>query len=243
MSSETTSGPAPYNPYQPPSADVELGDGFEPSSFEGPYQPWRTIWLQPRKTIRQIVERDPTHAVLLLASLSGIVQALDNATERGLGDQVSLINVVLISCLAGPLGGILGVWIGAALLAWTGRWLRGVGSMRNLRAALAWGTLPAAVGALPLWLLAMAVLGEELFTTATPRLDASPGLAVFLLGFAAVAVVLAVWAVVLTLNTVAEVQHYRSAWRALLNFLLVITVVLLPILLLVMLLGVLVSMA
>jgi len=39
--------------------------------------PWLSIWIKPRATIRWIVNTDPTQQVILLAALGGIAQTLD----------------------------------------------------------------------------------------------------------------------------------------------------------------------
>ena len=70
-----------------------------------------------------------------------------------------------------------------------------------------------------LWIPELLLFGEELFTEATPRLDAAPELQGLLLVFVAVELTAALWAFVAFLKCLGEVQGF-SAWRALLNLLL-----------------------
>ncbi len=163
--------------------------------------PFLTIWLSPRETIRRIVEWNPNYCVIWLACLAGIGQVLDRSTMRDLGDKVPLAVLFAIALIGGPLVGLLQLYISSLLIRWTGRWLGGVATLRQLIAA---------------WLIA----GRELFTKQTPYMDAHPVLLIMLTALSVVEVILGVWSFVTTCHTVAEVQGYRSAWRGLGNMLL-----------------------
>ena len=98
------------------------------------------------------------------------------------------------------------------------------------------GILSLIIWSLLLWIPEVALFGNELFTTATPRLDGSVGLTVLLLSFFVVEAVIAVWAFVVFLKCLGQVQGF-SAWKALGNTLLVVPVILLPILLIALAVG------
>jgi hypothetical protein len=78
-----------------------------------------------------------------------------------------------------------------------------------------WGNVPSAWG-LTLWPLALALFGMELFTDATPRLDSSPLLLSAFIGFGLLQLALGIWAIVTSLQALAEVQGF-SVWKALGN--------------------------
>jgi len=181
--------------------------------------PFFTIWLSPRETIRRIVEWNPSYCVLWLACLAGIEQALGHSRIRYLGEKVPLAVLFAIVLVGGPLGGLLLLWISSLLLRWTGRWLGGIATLRQLIAAVAWSLTPQALSLLlfiPAWLIA----GRELFTKLTPHLGAHPGLSMMLTAVGAVQGILGIWSIFTLCHTVAEVQGYRSAWRGLGNVLL-----------------------
>jgi hypothetical protein len=212
-----------YNPYSAPTNAVE-----RPSIGN----PFREIWLQPRVTIRNIISRDATHHVLMLAAISGIGETLDRASTRSLGDQIPFIAVLAIAILLGPLGGLLSLYVGGALVWVSGRMIGGEGSGQTIRAAIAWSSVPA-ICALPLWGMQLALIGEEMFTTATPRMDASSMLLGVLLATAVLEMVLAIWGFLLLCNTIAEVQGYDSAWKGLGNLIVAVLLVLIPVFVLV----------
>ncbi|OHE82105.1 MAG: hypothetical protein A2107_14230 [Verrucomicrobia bacterium GWF2_62_7] len=57
--------------------------------------PFLTIWLSPRKTIRRIIEWNPTFCVIWLACLFGVGQVLNGPTMSDHGDKLP---ISLISC-------------------------------------------------------------------------------------------------------------------------------------------------
>lgn len=180
--------------------------------------PWLSVWTRPRATIRQQVERDPEAWVLALVAVAGVGHLLSDASARSYGDRMDLPTLLVMALLVGPLFGILGAYVGGWLLRWSGRLLGGSARPAEIRAAIAWSGVPY-VASMLLWIPELLLFGEELFTEATPRLDAAPELQGLLLVFVAVELTAALWAFVAFLKCLGEVQGF-SAWRALLNLLL-----------------------
>ncbi len=193
-----------------------------------PLNPWFSMWLHPRQTIRQIVRSNPERLVLVLAAVGGIVQGLVNAESKSSGDKESLLSILLFSLILGPVGGIVGLWVGASLLHWTGGWIGGQADMRRIRTAIAWSQVPS-IWSLFLWIPALLLFGHELFTAATPVIDGSTLLSSLYLGFSVCTAIIAVWGIVISLHALGEVQGF-SAWTALLNGILAMLVIIVPIL-------------
>lgn len=195
--------------------------------------PWISIWHEPRATVERILARDPKYCVLLLASLSGVAQTLDGAVERSLGDDLAWPYIVLSAAIAGPITGLLALFLGSWLLRLTGRWLGGRGDALRIRTAIAWGNAPVVWGLL-LWIPLLLVFGQEFFATETPLMDSRPVLYALYLGFAVVDFVIAIWALFAFLHCLGQVQGF-SAWRALGNTVAAAAVVAVPALVLVLL--------
>ena len=193
-----------------------------------PMNPWFSMWLHPRRTIRRIVETNPDRLVLLLAAVGGIVEALINASSDSKGDHLSLQAILLTALIGGPLMGVIGLWLGGALLRWTGGWIGGQADSRRIRATLAWANVPL-VWSLLLWIPALLLFGAELFATATPILDASTMLSGLYMVFSFGIGIVSIWAFVVFLHALGEVQGF-SAWKALGNSILAGLVVLVPLL-------------
>jgi len=188
---------------------------MELQSRSRPMSPFISIWVKPRATIREIVDTDPTKYVLLLSALSGVSQALDNASRQNAGDSLPLI-VIFITCfLLGPIGGIISLYIGGAIFRWSGSWFGGRATSEEVRAAIAWSSVPAIIISLPVWVILLLLYGQENFTRATPRMDANPTLALFIsLPLLFATITAGIWSLVLLIKCVGEVHRF-SAWNAL----------------------------
>lgn len=190
--------------------------------------PFLSIWVKPRETIRKIVETNPTKHVILLAMVAGIGQALDRASSRNAGDTIPLPAILGICFILGPIGGIISLYLGGALYRWSGSWLGGKASSEEVRATIAWSSVPT-ICILPLWILELLILGREMFTSSTPNIDANPLLLAILLGFAIIELVVGLWAFVVFLQSLGEVHRF-SGWKALGTVFLGTLVILVPIL-------------
>jgi hypothetical protein len=142
--------------------------------------------------------------------------------------------------MLGPIGGLIGLYLGGLILRWTGSWLGGRATAQQVRAAIAWSSVPS-VATLAIWIPELVLFGSDMFTSRTPRIEANPSLGMLLLALSGVEIVLAIWQFVLFLKCVGEV-HGFSAWRALGASLLPI-VVLLPLLILIVVVVIFVGMA
>jgi hypothetical protein len=175
--------------------------------------PWLSIWVRPRATLRYILQTDPTTFVFALCFFGSMVEALDRASGRSLGDHIPFPFVLLLCVLSGGVGAVLTLAVGARLLCWAGHSLGGEGTLTDVKAALGWSNVPNLV-VLLLWLPLLALIGPEMFTTSTPRLDANPVLALLPLVTGLLQIMVAMWAFVIYLKCLAE-AHRFSAWRAL----------------------------
>lgn len=189
-----------------------------------PINPWFSMWLRPRETIQSIIDRNPEHLVLLLAALSGFSQALDRASIKNAGDSLAVPVVVLIALAGGAASGVVGLYVLGFLLKITGKWLGGAGNAINIRAAIAWSSVPT-IWALLLWLPELALFGNDLFSKTTPNIEANP---LLFLGFLAVELVIAVWSLVVFLKCLGQAEGF-SAWKALSAMLIAILLVIIPI--------------
>lgn len=218
---ESQEQPPLLNPYQVTSEVIEA-----PPSDQGPFNPWLSIWLAPRRTIRRICLESPTKHVLLLSALSGITQVFDNASFRSIGDNLPLASIVGMALVAGPIAGFLSLYIGAFVIGLVGRMLGGQATSTELRAAMAWAAVP---GVMTLLLLVpqIALIGNEVFSTDTPILDENMGIAMAFGMLGVAEVIVAIWGIFTYCNTVAEVQGFSSAWMGFLNLLLAFMIVVL----------------
>ena len=175
--------------------------------------PWTTIWFQPRRTIRRIVESDPFYAVLTLALLGGIGATLSNASAMNLADRLPFSSLLFFCFLVGPANGMLSLWIGTWLLHRLSAALGGAGSKAEIRTAIAWSWAPV-VSMLPLWGVKAILFRDEIFTSDKARITAEPVLGALFAFTGLVDLVISVWSLAILLLVLSEVNRFaitRSA--------------------------------
>ena len=217
------------DPYAAPKADLTrpvAGRSATRGIDLATENPFLTIWTRPRATIRGILDQNPTYLVIPLAMAGGVVQALDRATQRNAGDALPLGAILGMALVAGSIGGLIGLYIGGALTGWAGRLLGGRGTGEEVRAALAWAEVPV-LATIPIWIIQLALIGKEMFTSETPNLEANPALGLVLMATGVIEIVLGIWALVIMFKCVGE-AHGFSAWKALGSMLLLVLIIAVP---------------
>ena len=169
--------------------------------------PWITIWTEPRATIASIVESNLNRAIWLLAAIYGFSSLLNSFQTAAIGQQIGLFQIFFLAALLSPIWGyvILNAW--SFFVSFTGKLFKGAGSFKEVRAAYAWSFVPLSVNA-AIWIILGVVFGREFFMN-TPDTHPFTQLQVSIY-FVAVVVrfITAIWAVVIYVNTLSQVQKY-----------------------------------
>jgi hypothetical protein len=177
--------------------------------------PWFSIWLRPRVTMRQILDTDPRRNVHLLAVLSGIVAGLGLPLEHEIAKAIPMGMAVLalVGVVVGALVSLVGLYVGGFMVALTGRWLGGRGNGVAIRSALAWSSIPSIWGGLLLLPRYVLVAGKPNPLDSAGMPGNLPALfLVAVLGI--IQCTIAVWQLVIMLKCIGE-AHGFSAWHAL----------------------------
>lgn len=219
-----------FDVYAPPKASIRNQDQaarnptvtrteIVTAPVEG--NPWLTMWIWPRGTIRAIVDSDPSQSVPLLAGLFGVAFALAMFRESLPGERTPRrVDVAMILIVSAVLGNV-GHFLLAVLIRRTGSWLGGRASLAECRAAIAWGCVPQVVR-VGLLLAMIAVLREHYFRANEFReVDMTEVYLANLVGWSQR--ILGIWTLVLVIRAVAEV-HRISTWWALVAFMLAVII-------------------
>jgi hypothetical protein len=109
--------------------------------------PWLSVWFNPSSTIDRIVATNPRRHVLVLAILGATCNiAAQPIVLLGLTTALLDWRVIAAIVLLGAAAGIFGLYIEACFLNWSAKPFGGRASMVTIRAALAWGGAPVAIG-------------------------------------------------------------------------------------------------
>ena len=179
--------------------------------------PWFSIWTQPRDTIQQIVDEDPTNMVLLLAILPILIQWFGFVSISMLNGVSLSIVPISINLVVGLIFSIVFLYLNGAVTRWTGKGLGGQASSVNIRAAIAWSMVPG------IWILSFVLLSIALISLLDLAGFRSAGgmdsLSHFvLIGYAVIVIVAMLWGIIIYLKMLSQVQGF-STWKALRNML------------------------
>src|SRR5690348_11983702 len=124
--------------------------------------PWLSIWVQPRETIREIIDADPKYKLPILYAFYGFPMAMSFAQSFSLCAQFPTWSIVVAALIVCALLGFIGVAISTWLLFVTGKWIKGKGNYQTIRAAVAWSNVPNAVTSLT-WFVLLGIFGGQIF--------------------------------------------------------------------------------
>jgi hypothetical protein len=178
----------------------------------GSITPFFTIWTEPRATIRRIVDTDPTRNVIALAAVGPAINALAGQWSKAITDTGNISVLwplwVAFSVAIHAALGVVGLYIGAVILRWSGGLLGGVASRVEVRAAMAWSQVPGI--AFEIVLLAAVLTGVPM---PQPTGGALPHIDPAFYKVLVIEVVLGLWGGIVGVYCLAEVHRF-SAWRA-----------------------------
>jgi hypothetical protein len=173
------------------------------------------MWLNPRATIRYVVSENPNQSLWILAAIYGFSSLLNSFQSAALGGHVATWLLLALAIILAPLWGyaVFSVWGWLVLI--TGKILKGEGTFKAVRAAYAWSCVPLAVNAF-CWFVLIAMMGGQIFQSYVDGhlLTQTQITLLFILLIAKM--VFVIWAIVLYLNALAEVQRF-SVLRAIGN--------------------------
>src|SRR5438105_4239723 len=124
--------------------------------------PWLTIWTKPRATIARIVGQNPNQSLWWLAAIYGFCSLLSLFQSMTLGSAMGTIGILILAVIIAPFYGYISFSIWSWFVLWTGKWFKGQGTFKTVRASYAWSCVPIIVS-IPLWLLMVILFGHQLF--------------------------------------------------------------------------------
>lgn len=166
--------------------------------------PWLSMWSQPRKTIRSIIESNPSYGVFYLATLFTLQEFFFVANLWSLGLRIPFWVILFSGLIFSPVVGMIWLYFAGWVFRVTGSIFKGKAPQSYLRCAIAWSKVPMTV-TLFMWLVLMIIHPETVFIQ-----DVGNPSSVFV-NF--INLILDIWAFVLLIQGVREVQKF-SVGRA-----------------------------
>ncbi len=177
-----------------------------------PIRPLHDSWLRPRGGARELASAPITRTDYLLGAVQGIVSWLSLSRAESAGANAGVAAIIGRALLAGPIAGVLGLFLMTAVYLRLGRRAGGIATRPQIVHVLAYSGVPM-VASLLLWLLAAALAGRALFV-ATPHTGIEPFVLLLLRLQIAAHVFLVLWSLLLQVMGLSEAEHL-STGRAL----------------------------
>jgi len=176
------------------------------------------IWMSPREVFKFINDTRYAKFTTVLLILGGITSALNNATYRNMGDLLPLWGVLMACVIGGAIFGWLYLYIYAALMSWTGKWLKGVGNTRSLFRMMSYALIPSLV-VLFTFILRVVLFGNNEFQRNVDMFENAFLTTSIYTVTAFIEIVISVWTLVILVIGISEVQKL-SIWKSILNLIL-----------------------
>jgi len=191
------------------------------------------IWTTPRQVFKYINDNHYEKYVTVLLVLSGISRSFDRASIKNMGDKMSIWAILGLCIILGGLLGWISYYIYAALVSWTGKWLKGQGDTSSILRIFSYAMIPSIIALLFL-IPQIGIYGVEIFKEDGDITSASWISNILVYGSMFLEVVLGIWTLIFCVVGISEVQKL-SIGKSILNLLLPILVILVPILIIVLL--------
>jgi hypothetical protein len=183
--------------------------------------PWVSIWLRSKITIRSILQTNPTRGFFWLAIIAGFQQTimLMNVYPVGFAKHIFMFFIALI---ISPIVGYIWFYYFGGIIYLISKWFGGAGTYGETRTAYAWSRLPVSIYLILLTML-LFVKPELIFSK---YLFFSSSVFVAIVGL-----VFGIWALIILFQNLTEVHKYTPVktiltmiFSYLVNFIIVIII-------------------
>jgi hypothetical protein len=128
-------------------------------SATDPIRPLKDVWLRPRRVFRELATRPIGATDYLLAAIQGVATSIMVYRTQLAGSNASTAEILGSSFIFGPLGGVVSMYLFAAIYGRLGRRAGGKSARNQVFHVLAYGGIPL-VASLLLWIFTALLVGE-----------------------------------------------------------------------------------
>lgn len=182
------------------------------------YKDLFTMWTEPKKTIRRVIDTNPNSKLWLLSIIYGLPMMFYYAQQASLGQNNHIPLILLVCVMGAVIFGYIGINIGAFFLYFTGKWIGSKSSFKEVRASIAYANVTNIVS-IAIWFLLMALVGNQVFMVDFPYAASVGAMSGIMSLIFIVQFVVAIWSLVIFIGALAEAQRF-SNFKAVINVLL-----------------------
>lgn len=171
--------------------------------------PLRDVWLRPRRVVRELADTPITRIDYLLGITQGIVSWLSLSRAQSAGASSTVAQILARAALAGPIAGVLGLYLMSAVYTRLARRAGGSATRAQIFHVLAYSGVPM-IASLGIWLLTAALAGRATFLNGPPA-DLQPFLALLVRAQFLSHVLLVGWSLLLQVMAFSEAERLPTS--------------------------------
>jgi hypothetical protein len=175
-----------------------------------------SVWFSPRETVRK-ERHEPPWLTFVIVWTWGAAYALERSMFEGRFPHSSFEARLSFPIIVGLFGGLFYFWTMSVAIDLTGSWFKGRATSQQIRRALVVGAIPKAISVMFFVLMAL-ILGHGFFDDTDLSEDSPLSDLIVILLLALLIIVLTIWSAIATSQALAEVQGFKSAWKAWLHY-------------------------
>lgn len=172
--------------------------------------PFFSIWLSSRETVRYVLDHKDLKYSLTIAAIAGISGGISAAGELRKNFEIPLLLVLIGIIVLGPILNLVGVYIGAAIYTWVGKWFGGKGKFKEMLQALG-VVMVTSIWMTPYWILSTALVYNGLSVTNIVS-GINPVAIIWFLVSSLITLTFSIWMIVIQSKVIGEV-HQFSSWK------------------------------
>ncbi|MCJ1908916.1 Yip1 family protein [Planococcus ruber] len=178
------------------------------TTYNSKLNPFLSVWLNTRNTVRYVIEEKSMVYVFLLILLTGITSTFVSLYQ-GTDDIGIPIGILIVgSAIISPIAVAIGIAIMSGIYLLVGKLFKGTGTYIELFKAVATSMIPQ-IWLLPLFLILM-IVSPDLFFAGSE--SASNGAIFFMAIFAVILAIVTIWGIVIQSKAIGE-AHRFSSWK------------------------------
>lgn len=172
--------------------------------------PFFSIWLSTRRTIRYVLENKDLKYSLMVAALAGAPSGISAFGELSKNLELQWWFLLILIVLVGPIFGLIGLYVAAALYTWVGKWFGGNGKFKEMLQAIGVAMI-ANFWMTPFWILSTIFVRNDIFVMDMIS-GMSIGAIIWFLVSSLVSATFSIWMIVIQSKAIGEV-HQFSSWK------------------------------
>lgn len=177
------------------------------------------MWMHPKQTVQSIISFKPTHRFIVLSAIVGWPAAIQVAQLYALSPSLTLPLILLITVLAAPILGAIGIVVFSGIAYFIGKWMGGVASFAEIKCAIAWSNITGIFSVISYATL-IAYFREGWFSPAWVNMPVDRSMAYILFCLFLIQVVSIGWTIFLLIQSISQVQKF-PVWKSFVNLFLV----------------------